>query len=284
MEVERWQALLCVLETGSLTAAAARMHCTASGMSRMMAALEDEAGFRLLYRGREGVRPTAECEALLPAVRAFLESGARCRQQAARIRGLETGTVTVGTAYAAYYGLLSRVTAQFRRLFPGVKVQIRGGYSSELMRMLEERRLDICLVSRREGSADWIPLGEDGLVAWLPPDHPLAACPDVPVEAFASEPYIEIFPSMDSDNARVFRRFGIEPDTQFATTDSLSACAMVRAGLGIAMNNSLNSEGLGGMAIRPLRPAQAVEIGIAVRKDLSPAAGQFLQRLVSKEK
>ena len=175
MELERYQALVCVMETGSLSAAAERLHYTASGISRMMAALESEVGFPLLVRRHEGVLPTPECESLLPAIRGFIAAGEACRQHAARIRGLEIGSVTVGTAYSEYYGLLSDVIAEFRREHPGIVVQLVGGYSSQLAGMMEQRRLDLCIISRREGDFAWKTLFSDELVAWIPAE-PMMSC------------------------------------------------------------------------------------------------------------
>lgn len=281
MELERWRALLCVIEEGSLSAAAERLHYTASGISRMMAALENEAGFPLLYRRHEGVIPTPECLKLLPSVREFLFHGEQCMAQAAAIRGLETGTVTIGTAYSAFYDLLASVTALFRQKHPGILVQLRSGFSSQMATMLEERQIDLCIISRREGAFDWYPLGQDELTAWLPAGHPLADCPEVPASLFGSEPYIEIFPGQDSDNARFFRTCGIKPNTQFTTTDSHSACAMVEAGLGIALNNALNSQDRGDrIKVVPLSPRQSVEIGIAAVRSPSPAMQIFLDELM----
>lgn len=60
METEKYRALMCAIETGSLTAAAERLQYTPSGISRMVAALEDETGFPLLLREHGGVRPTVE--------------------------------------------------------------------------------------------------------------------------------------------------------------------------------------------------------------------------------
>ena len=76
MDTEKCRALLCVLETGSLSAAAEQLGYTPSGVSRMMAALEDEVGFPLLERGRGGVEATAACRLLLPAVREMAGSSA----------------------------------------------------------------------------------------------------------------------------------------------------------------------------------------------------------------
>ena len=280
MEQERYEALVRAIELGSLSAAAEKMGITPSGMSRMMAALEDETGFPLLYRRHEGVIPTPECAALLPAIREWLFHGEKCRQLAAQIRGLETGTVTIGTAYSEWYGMLSGVIAEFRRKFPGIVVQLDAGYSSELVRKLEDRRMDICLISRREGSFEWIPLGEDEMVAWVPAEHELAKGVEVPVAAFTHEPYIDLFPGEDSDNARVFEKCRVRPNVQFSTTDSHSAYAMVDAGLGISMNNTLNSGGRHGrVRILPLSPRQSVETGIAVCRQPSPAVQRFVDCL-----
>ena len=280
MELEKYQALVCVLELGSLSSAAERLHYTASGMSRMMAALESEVGFPLLVRRHEGVSPTPECEALLPSVREFIARGEACRQQAARIRGLEVGTVTIGTAYSIFYDAFSEVIAEFRRTYPGVVVQLTSGYSTQLVEMLERRQVDLCVISRREGDFRWEALCEDELVAWLPAEHPLAGQNEVPVSLFRTEPYIDIFPGHDSDNARFFREHRLRPNTQFTTTDSHSACAMVEAGLGVTLNNGLNSLGRGPrLKVLPLKPRYSVEIGLAVRRDASPAVAKFAERV-----
>ena len=52
----------------------------------MIAALEEENGFPLLLRDRNGVRPTDECEALLPAIRELLHAGESCAQLFAQLR------------------------------------------------------------------------------------------------------------------------------------------------------------------------------------------------------
>ena len=69
MYTDRIQALICALDEGSLMAAAEKLGYTASGISRMMTALEEETGFPLLARSRRGVEPTDECRQLLPAMR-----------------------------------------------------------------------------------------------------------------------------------------------------------------------------------------------------------------------
>lgn len=285
MELERSKTVLRVAELGNISAVAEELNYTASGVSRSVAAMEKELGFRLFYRKHDGVEPTPECERMLGALRSFVFSGEVCLQLSGSIRKLDTGSVTVGCAYSAYYGSICERISEFRALHPGISLRLRHGGSSELMQALQNRELDLCLISRREGDCEWFPLCRDELKAWVPSSSPLAGLPAVPLETFGSEPYIDILFGLgsESDNSRLFESVGISPNTQFCVSDSASGYYMVEAGLGIAMNNALNSDDFKGrVSILPLSPPQLVEVGIASMSDPAPAAGAFLAYLKSK--
>lgn len=229
---------------------------------------------------RRGVCPTEACERLLPLFRRLLQDADSCAQLSASIRGLEVGTVTIGTAYSAFYAPLARLIAAFHARYPGISVRLHGGYSTELLKGLYDRELDFCLISRREGEHEWLPVCRDQLMAWLPAAHPLAALEAVPVSAFAREPYIETYPDKDIDNSRAFARCGVRPNLQFATMDSLATYSMVEAGLGLSMNNAINGRAFSGsVRMLPLDPPQTVELGVAVGRELSPAAEVFRKEL-----
>ncbi len=280
MDLDRCRVLLCAIETGSLTAAAESLRYTPSGVSRMIAALEEETGFPLLVRERSGVRPTENCLRMLPAIRELVFCGESCSQLAAKIRGVDEGTVTIGTAYSAYYLWLAQVTSAFHQRHPGIQVQIISGYSTQLLQKLEDHQADLCIISQREGDHSWTEICQDALMGWVPAHHPLAEGTSLPVSAYAKEPCIETFPGEDIDNARVFQRCGIRPNIRFSTMDSYATYAMVEAGLGISMNNALNGWGRSGaVKIMPLDPPQTVSIGIASSREPTPAAETFLHFL-----
>ena len=217
MDSEKCRALLCVLEAGSLSAAAERLGYTPSGVSRMMAALEEEVGFALLDRGRSGVEATDGCKLLLPVVREMAAAGRRVAETAAAIRGVELGSVCVGSAYGAYYTRLSDTLAAFSRAHPGIDVQILQGSSSMLCEAIERREMDFAIVSRREGDFDFLPLLRDPMMVWLPEGHPLARKNAIPIEAFATEPYVATYPEQNTDNDRVLSAHAITPRTRHAT-------------------------------------------------------------------
>ena len=164
MDTERINALLCTIEERSLTAAAEKLGYTTSGVSRMMAALEEETGFPLLVRSRSGVVPTEECRLLLPLMQEILSLTGRYDQLAGELAGLARGTIRIGTSYYAYYDWFAGLIAEFRRLYPGIEVQIIEGTSTELISAMDEHRADLCIISHRQGKYDWVPLKQDELL------------------------------------------------------------------------------------------------------------------------
>lgn len=278
MEIEKYEALLCAIEKGSFSAAAEALGYTPSGISRMMAALELENGFPLLIRRKEGVVPTKECIKLMPQIREIVFEGEKLKQMSAQIRNVETGTLTIGTAYSAYYGWLSEVTSKFHKQYPGVEIKIVSGYSAELAEQMEKHEVDMAIISERSGNHQWIPLIKDRLLAMVSVNHPVAKLNPVPIELFASESYIDTYPGKDIDNAYVFKRCHVTPNTQFSTMDIYATYSMVEAGLGISMNNEINCRNLtGSIKTIPLNPPQTTVIGLAVAKDETPAAASFMK-------
>lgn len=280
MDSEKCKALLQIIEEGSLSAAAERMGYTPSGMSRMVVAMEEDAGFPLLFRGRHGVSPTRECEKILPIYQEFIRLEETYRQSCADILGIDTGVVIVGTAYSVYYKWLSKVIAAFSAEYPGIEVRIKDGKSSELYRMILEHKMDFCISSKRNGEVSWHHLFDDPLVAVVSAGHELAEKEAFPVKALETEPYIETFPGQDTDNARMLVRNGITPNVQFATEDTYASHRMVEAGLGVSLSNYLEAierEGDKNVRLMRLDPPQLVEIGIASPDNdhISPAARKF---------
>lgn len=109
-------------------------------------------------------------------------------------------------------------------------------------------------------------------------NHPLAHAKSVPATIFEREPYIEIHTGLQTDNTLCFRSRGIVPKLSFSTPDSIIACGMVKAGLGVALVNSVIADELqGGVAYVPLDPPENVDICVITpaREVISPAAKSF---------
>ena len=281
MDTEKCAALLCVLESGSITAAAEKLGYTVSGISRMMAALEAESGFPLLLRSKTGVVPTEDCRHMLPTLQELARLGALYEARSSAVRGLDTGVIRVGSVYGAYYDWLAQTIAAFSKRHPGIEVRFLQGSSSEFYAQLTRHELDFSIVSRREGDYEFHLLRKDLLLAWLPRNHPCVKNGIYPLRNFETDPYIDTFPGQETDNSRAFRANGIAPHSRFLSKDVQATHAMIAAGLGVALNNAILAYGLdlSDIIMLPTDPPVEVEIGIAAprKEDRSPAAEHFLK-------
>ena len=281
MDTEKCAALLCVLESGSITAAAEKLGYTVSGISRMMAALEAESGFPLLLRSKTGVVPTEDCRHMLPTLQELARLGALYEARSSAVRGLDTGVIRVGSVYGAYYDWLAQTIAAFSKRHPGIEVRFLQGSSSEFYAQLTRHELDFSIVSRREGDYEFHLLRQDSLLAWLPRNHPCVKNGIYPLGDFETDPYIDTFPGQETDNSRAFRANGIAPRSRFLSKDVQATRAMVAAGLGVALNNAILAYGLdlSDIITLPTDPPVEVEIGIAAprKEDRSPAAEHFMK-------
>lgn len=137
---------VAVVEAGSFTAAARRVHLSQPALSASVARLEQALGARLLTRGRGGASLTAAGEALLPhaqAARAAVEDG---RQAVAEVEGLRAGLVRVGAGATFATYVLPPLLRRFRDLHPGLKLTLREAGNEELIEDLRRGALDLAVV------------------------------------------------------------------------------------------------------------------------------------------
>ncbi len=276
MDLEKYRVLLQVLKEGSLTRTAEKYGYTVSGISRIITSLEREQGFPLLYRQHDGIGPTKELEALLPYIRDLIFQERVVLEVAERIKGTSLGIVTLGIAYSCYYQQMADMAKKFQIVHPAVKFKFLDGYSSELLEKLKIHEIDLCLISKREGSHEWIQIGEEEIVAWIPQNHRLSSCDRIPLGVFEKEAYIDIYPGKDIDNARLLRENKIKLDSTISVQDSFAAYSMVDAGLGISLNHrSSCQKWAGNVLVKSLDPKVCVPVGLAKNQKTTPAAEEF---------
>ena len=94
---DRYEIFLKVCETGSFSKAAEALNYTQSGISQMMAGLEEELGVQLFARINRGVTLTDNGTRLLPYVRELANQKDRLRQAAFNINHKVEGKLRVGS-------------------------------------------------------------------------------------------------------------------------------------------------------------------------------------------
>lgn len=107
MELDRYRALVCAIETGSLSAAAEALQYTPSSVSRMVAALEEETAFRSCCASTAAFARQRSAKSCCPPSATYCTRARAAPSSPRSCAGLDVGTVTVGTAYSAFYSPLA---------------------------------------------------------------------------------------------------------------------------------------------------------------------------------
>ena len=258
--------LMTAVELGSLTEAADRLGCTQSAVSHSISALEKELGFALLKRSRAGVFLTDEGERLIPWVRELLSSAERLRQQAAAIRGLDTGLVRVGAFTSVAVHWLPPVLKEFQGDFPDVEIRLLNGDYHDVEQWLSEGSVDIGFVNMPCGlDMECVALMEDRLLAILPQGTEYENYPKFPLAECERVPFISLLKSSDHDARRALKAAGVVPNVRFYTKDDDAIIAMVEQGLGMSIMPELLLKGRrDALRTLPLVPESKRIIGMAI--------------------
>lgn len=280
MESARCKAFLAAAELGSLSKAAEKLNYTASGVSQLISALENEFGFPLLRRTSKGVFLTLEGEQMLPAVRAFLQQENRIYELAANINGLDIGEITIAAYSSIATHWLPKVIADFKKKYPNIHINLREGVRQEVLQYMDEGKADIGLLSDGDDiKYDWIPLAEDPMIAVLPKDHTFANADKFPLSQCVNERFIMPALGKDEDVVKMLSRYSITPEIVYSTNESFSAWAMVENGLGMSITNELLMHGWKcDVAKVPIYPPEKITLGMIIPslKHASPAVKRFV--------
>ena len=279
MDQNKRVALLTAIDLGNLTRAAEQLGYTQSGLSYVIKALEAELGFPLLVRSRAGVRPTDECQRILPLLRELDRKSRQLEQEAADIRGLAVGNVFIATFPSISRFWLPQILRDFAQLYPGITVSIRESGQEEQDEWLREGAIDLAFCSYHDSPYHWIPFLEDEIWAAVPAGHSLAACDEIDLAKLADEPFILEDRAYDYDITHVITDAGVHPDVRWTSKDELAILAMVKLELGVSVLPALYlHEEHPGVAVRPLVPRAFRQLGAMVPDldSLSPAARRFL--------
>jgi DNA-binding transcriptional LysR family regulator len=262
MDLRRLRYLVTVAEEGHITRAAERLGIQQPPLTRQIRALEEELGVRLFERLPRGMRLTDAGRAVAEEAQAILERAARLPDLAARAARGERGRLAVGyTSSGAFHPFVAQQIRAFRAAGPGVVLALAEDGTPELVRGLEEERLDAAFVrSGGTHGADLLvePLLEEPMVAAVPTGHPMARLKSVELAALADETFVfyrrPTGPGLHDAILAACLRAGFSPTVGQEAPRMSSTLGLVAAGLGVSIvPASMQRMNVEGVAFVPFR-------------------------------
>jgi DNA-binding transcriptional LysR family regulator len=292
LDVKRLRVLREVAAKGSFSAAAESLAYTQSAVSQQIAALEREAGTKLVERSARGVRMTEAGAALVRHADVILARLADAEAELEAIAGLRGGRLRLVSFATAGATLMPRAIALFRERHPGVELTLAPAEPDEALAKLRSGDADIGLLidapfcAIDDEGVERTHLLDDPMYVVLPAGHPLAAKPRIRLQELASDPWIGGSSGGCPDTLILMRACnaaGFEPRIAFHSDDYLAIQGFVAAGVGVSLIPDLallavrDDVAIRSLASRPpIRRLQAATLRDAYR---SPAVEAMLDVL-----
>lgn len=281
--MNRYDAFLQVLERGTFSDAARAMGYTQSAVSQMVKNLEEELGVTMLVRSRTGVSLTREGELLLPSIRGVANARQLLSEYAANLRGLESGTVRIGTFTTVSSSLLPPVIKRFKEAHPGIRFELHQGLYADVEALVRDGVVDFGFTDLvRCGDLQHEPLLRDQYLLALPAGHPLAGEPSARLEQLRSEPFIQLDEGAGGATLQRIVAQHPELDVQYRVADDYSVLNMVENGLGVALLPEIVLRNTNRSVVAlPVSPPvrRSLVVIFRRREEMSTAATAFLHEL-----
>jgi DNA-binding transcriptional LysR family regulator len=234
MELRQLECFLAVVDEGTFTAAAARLHVVQSAVSTTIKMLERSLGVAVFDRGPGRPVLTDAGRRLLPPARQLLELAATTREA---VRTELIGELRVGVLTAVRVDLPAMLS-RYRAAHPQVHVRLRAmpRGSADLVDALRTGTLDVAFVSAGavDPSLSMTLIARDPLTLLLPPNHSLADGP-LSLQTLADETWIDGPPGYGNRTVvdAAFVKAGLSREVALEVADFNDMPAYVAAGLGI---------------------------------------------------
>lgn len=240
VELRQLRYFVAVAEAGNISHAAKKIFLTQPALSRQIKALEEEIGQCLLERQAHSIRLTPAGETLVREARELLTHAGQVLE---RVR--ETGRglrLRVGYAPSLAAGILSPAVEVFTQAHVGVRVELFGLSTQEMLAGLAAGTLDVILTvgqANRRPGVKWIPLVRAPWKLAVSRRHPLAARKRVTPAEVAGEPLLVFcqrdYPEYWEAVTTWLRAHGQRPRIAGEHDGGESLVTAVASGLGVAI-------------------------------------------------
>lgn len=278
---------IAAAETGQISHAAMEMNISQSAVTAGIQGLEATLGARLLARGAQGVSVTPQGARFLSRAKAIIAAVEEATRSPLGEESAVTGVLRLGVTYTVAGYFMARHYAAFRRIYPGITLELSEQPRPAIENALVTGGLDmaVMLTSNLGNSGD---LASETLFRsrrrlWLPSEHRLLSATEITLGDVVREPYVMLTVDEAGRTAgRYWDTYGLVPKVVFSTTSVEAVRSMVAAGMGLTILSDMvyRPWSLEGQKIelrQTVEPVPSMDVGLtwANSRPLTPPAQVF---------
>lgn len=257
-----------------------------SVLSKHIKAMEQELGVPLFMRSRK-TELSPYGKILLPYAKELVKVQEEYERDFSGVIISSEPQLTVGLSPIQFRERSGQLMEQFLLKHPH-EIQLREADNAALLHMVQQGEIDIAFVRTqaqltRDPNLVYVPFCTDPMVAFMPPEHPLANSPSITIEDLRNEHIL-----LRSENSTVSRVYtskcaelGFQPNISYHS--AYINYDMVRRGEGITLYLAPpagNKRSQQQLAVVPIRPHIISFVDVVFRPRQLPALGLELVQFV----
>lgn len=229
--------LRLIVESGSVTSAARRMHVTQPAASQRLANLQDRLGTALFQRVNGRMQATPAGQRLVDAAYVIGEELAAAKDDIDTLLEKSGSKLRITTQCYTCYRWMSAVIADMRARFPDLDIDIVPDATEDPYGALDNDAVDIAIVSHPESTRRYEKelLFSDELYAVMNRHHALAGRKYLNPENFAGEDLVLYTGARHAFLDEVLFPAGVSPGRLLQVRMTEAIVELARAGRGIAV-------------------------------------------------
>ncbi|CAB3920157.1 LysR family transcriptional regulator [Achromobacter mucicolens] len=294
MNYRAYEALHAFVEGGSVAQAALRLHRTQPQVSRLLAQLEEEAGFEVLRKTGRRLELTDDGHEFYKRVYGLLRAQDAVADYAEDMRQGRRDRVRVLAANHIIDGLAIEAVGRCRLKNPAFSAALNARMPAELQWWLAQQQFDLALVQLplEHPAIETELLCQSEIVAVMHPDHPYARRSQIGPEDLQTEPYISLGRRsiLEQRCLAAFEATNAAAHSELEVSFSTMAIQLAAMNCGIALADPMATLAQRHLhiAVRKFRPTVKLHYGLVFPKGKrrSPATEQLVDELrnVAKER
>ncbi len=290
MKLHQLQALVAVVEHGSIRAAARELHLTQAALTKSLRLLEEDTGVALLIRKSRGVVLTDAGLRLHARAQLVMRQLALAQDELQQAQGDQEGTVRVALTPYLMLTVLGEAFLWFRKRYPRIELRLIEGLVARVLPGLRDGTMDFAIVA---DSGDVTPqefqcthLQKDLQKLVVRAGHPVLRQPTA-AKLAALEWVIPgpLSQGLDESLLVMFAQAGVQPPRQITRCDAMAAMALIRQTDALSVMPAPllaqpEGHGLVELSLRSMRPPD-IELVLLSPPDvpLTPAAAYLARCL-----
>ncbi len=289
--IRQLEVFVCAARHLSFVRAAEELHLTQPAVSMQVKELENVVGLPLFDRGGRKIALTTPGEYFLVHARRMLAVLKDAADTMARMKGVESGRLTIGLVSTAKY-FVPRLLAEFRRAHPAIELRLEVGNRQALVGQLMNNEVDLAIMGTppRELDTRAEPFAANPLVMIAAPGHRLTQLSQVPEALLADEVFLVREPGSGTRaSMEIFlkeRRITPAAMVEMPSNETIKQAVMAEMGISILSKHTIGLELHAGaicmLEVHGLPLARRWHVVNMRAKLLSPAAEAFRYFILEK--